>query len=144
MIRLSLMLLLILSALSFSAIAETERDLVIVTGKNSEITSLTVKELRRMYLGLNVVVNDESVTPIRNYSNDVLHEMFLQKIMFMSSRTYQRQLNLRTIKKGLKPPTEVTTHKAIVDALTADKNSIAYMWHSQARSNPDIRILTTH
>ena len=136
----------ILFALVFTANtanAENEHNLVMVTSNFTEVSSLTRKELRRLYLGIDVIINENKISPIRNHSNDVLHEAFLQKFMFMSSGTYERQLNLRTIRRGLKPPAQLSTHKEIVNALIIQKNSVAYMWEDQAAKNPNIRILKT-
>ena len=134
----------IINFLSFTAIAKDSDSLVMVTSTLTDEVSLSQKELRRLYLGLGVVKNDNQMVPIRNHSNDILHEVFLQKVMFMSSRTYERQLNLRTIRKGLKPPTQLSTHKAIINALIIHKNSVAYMWKNQAVEHPNIRILKIH
>ena len=120
---------------------ESGRTLVIVTSNDSDLVPLNAKELRKLYLGLKVKKNGEHLKPVQNYSDDILHEVFLQKIMFMTSRTYQRQLKLRTIRKGIKPPVEFSSNKPILDVLVNNKNSIAYMWKTEAESNPNIRVL---
>ena len=133
----------VLIIFSFPVSADNGGGLVIVTSNKSKVTSLNRKELRRVYLGLAVVKNELKVRPIRNLSNEDLHEVFLQKVMFMSSRTYERQLNMRTIRKGLKPPAEYMTSNNVMKALLGNEESIAYMWKSEADSNPNIRILPT-
>lgn len=120
---------------------ESDRTLVIVIGADSELTPLNAKELRKLYLGLKVKKNGEPIKPVQNYSDEILHEVFLQKIMYMTSRTYQRQLKLRTIRKGSKPPIEFSSNKPIVNLLENNKNSIAYMWKTDAENTPNIRVL---
>jgi len=142
MIRIFLTVIVLIS-FSFPVSAESGGGLVIVTSNKSKVTSLNRKELRRVYLGLTVVKNEFKVRPIRNLSNDDLHEAFLQNVMFMSSRTYERQLNIRTIRKGIKPPVEYMTSNNVVKALLGKEESIAYMWKSEADNNPNIRILPT-
>ena len=142
MIRKNFLLLIILITLSLSTIAD-DHTFVMVTSVETETTSLSSKELRRLYLGLTVTKNDNHIIPIRNHSDDTLHEVFLQKIMFMSSRTYERQLNLRTIKRGLKPPMKFESQQAIVETLINNKNSVAYMWEDQASRNPQLQIIKT-
>lgn len=141
---LTLILSLVLLTLSVPTIAETGGDLVIVTSNESQISSLSRKELRRIYLGLEVIRNDNNVKPIRNYSSETLHEVFLQKIMFMSSRTYERQLNLRTIRKGVKPPEQFSSHKGVINALVTHVGSIAYMRRSEIDGNSEIRVVPVH
>jgi len=126
---------------SLSLSAENSQTLVIVTNSNSELTPLNAKELRRLYLGLKVVKDNAHVKAIQNYSDDILHEVFLQKIMYMSSRTYQRQLKVITIRKGIKPPKEFSSNKSIENSLKNDNNSIAYMWKAHADANPNLHIL---
>jgi len=137
-------ILILIICLALSPILASANDkLAIVTNANSDITSINPKELRRLYLGLRVAKNSKQLSAIRNHSDEILHEAFLQKVMFMSSRTYERQLNLRTIRKGLKPPSIISTQKGVLSAITQASNGIAYMWKTQAENNPDIRILET-
>lgn len=138
-----LLYFLFIFTISFSTLAESGQKLVIVTGSQSDITSLTPKELRRVFLGLNVTNNNSAVVPIRNHSDDMLHEVFLQKIMFMSSRTYERQLNLRVVRKGLAKPKQFSTQAEIISALTNTNNSISYMWEKDAKNFSDLRIIRT-
>lgn len=128
---------------SFSTLAESGQKLVIVTGSQSDITSLTPKELRRVFLGLNVTNNNSAVIPIRNHSDEMLHEVFLQKIMFMSSRTYERQLNLRIVRKGLERPKQFSKQSEIISVLTNTNNSITYMWEQDAKNFSDLRVIRT-
>ena len=128
---------------SFSTLAESGQKLVIVTGSQSNITSLTPKELRRVFLGLNVTNNNSAVIPIRNHSDEMLHEVFLQKIMFMSSRTYERQLNLRIVRKGLERPKQFSKQSEIISVLTNTNNSITYMWEQDAKNFSDLRVIRT-
>lgn len=142
MIRYILYFLLIFTT-SFSTLAESGQKLVIVTGSQSDITSLTPKELRRVFLGLNVTNNNSAVIPIRNHSDEMLHEVFLQKIMFMSSRTYERQLNLRIVRKGLERPKQFSKQSEIISVLTNTNNSITYMWEQDAKNFSDLRVIRT-
>jgi len=141
MIRKTLFILLLSFSCSFVMSGELDRTLVVVINHDSELAPLNAKELRKLYLGLKVKKNGEHLKPVQNYSDDVLHEVFLQKIMFMTSRTYQRQLKLRTIRKGIKPPVEFSSNKSIVELLMNNKHSVAYMWKAEAERISDIRVL---
>jgi len=140
--------LIIICLLSSAAIADStsieNTDLVIVTSNNSTFTTIKSKDIRRLYLGLKNRKNSSPILPVRNYSDEKLHEVFLQKVMFMSSRTYERQLNLRTIRKGLKPPLQLSSNQTLIQALIANKNTITYMWVNQVHDLSDIRIVKVY
>jgi len=140
MIRLFLLLL---CALYFStfAIAETEKRLVLVTSVNSNISQLSTKELKRIYIGLSLKQNNQKIKPIRNHSDSFAHEVFLQNVIIMSSRIYERQLTTRALRKGSKRPDSESSHAKLVAHLNRETNSISYMWEHKALSDDSIRVI---
>lgn len=132
---------LLLFAMSNQLHSASNDRLVMVISNQASLTALSNKELRRIYLGLTVKKSGEIITPVRNHTHDDLHEVFLQKVMFMSSRTYERQLNLRTIKKGIKPPTQFEKEEDILQYLENNPNMVSYMWESKAKDYSNLRVL---
>jgi len=131
------------SALAFSVNALEYREMVLVTATNSNIPALSKKELRRLYLGKKVKINGEFIQVINNLSDDLLHEVFMQKIMFMSSRTYHRQIVSKIMQRGGNQPSMYTRKNQLIGALKSNKLTISYMWLTTARQFPDVKITQT-
>lgn len=133
--------ILIAVSFAFNVNAGETRTMVLVTGVENDFAPLTNKELKRVYLGLPVTRNGEEVTPIRNHSDMLLHEVFLQHIIFMSSRNYERQLTSKTLRSGKKRISEHSSHQELINDMHMSKNGVTYLWEDDALKYPDVIIL---
>lgn len=137
----NIILILFLMSIALGINAGETRTMVLVTGVENDFAPLSIKELKRIYLGLPVTRNGEEITPIRNHSDIYLHEVFLQHIMFMSSRNYERQLNSRTLRSGKKRIGEFSSAQDLINGIHMSKNGVSYIWEDEAIKLPDVIIL---
>ncbi len=126
-----------------STFAEDNQSLVLVADARSTLPSLTLRELRKAYLGVPVIKNELQVQPLINLTDELLYEIFLQKVMHMSSQSYQRQLVTRFLHaKGNRPPV-YRDQKTLFDALAKDPGAITYiMWAEDAKKHTNLKIIT--
>jgi hypothetical protein len=75
-------------------------DLVIVVEESSPIRSMSVADVRRVFLGVPLVVAGVDVVPVRNLVEEDLYELFLQRVLFMSAQTYERRMMIRIFQQG--------------------------------------------
>ena len=119
----------------------TQRQLVIVASDKSSISNLSQTELRRLFLGVIVIKNGIRIRPICNISSDVLYEVFLQKVIFMSARQYERHLLTRIFRHGGKKPAMYKNTKRIINELETNPNSISFMWEKNVIKTTSIKVI---
>jgi hypothetical protein len=122
--------------------AAADARLVLVASTQSPIVRISVEEERNLYLGIPILVGGQPVQPVRNITDPVTEEMFLQKIMFMSSQAYERQILSRVFRSGGNPPLVVTNKSDLINALLADRMAVTYMLRETAVAIRGIRIVT--
>jgi len=108
--------------------AQQIRTLVLVTGADSTIPLLSDREIRKLYLGVQVTKNGQRLTPLRNLVDPLLEEVFLQKVIFLSARAYEDQLLSRVFRLGGLRPISYDNQERLVEALHVSSNAVTYMW----------------
>ncbi len=114
---------------------------VLVTGENSPIENLSSLELRKAYFGIVVRYDNQIIRPFRNSSDSQLNRIFLQSVVAMSERSYERRLFSLTLKSGRPRPEEFTDQDVLVRALRDHPHSISYMWRSDAERSTGIKVI---
>lgn len=117
-----------------------EQRIVIVTGEGSKINTISAKEVRRAYLGAIIVQNGIEIKPLRNQSDKLAEEVFLQKVLFMSAEAYERQILALTFRGGniLKAYDKLND---LLSVLQNDNTTITFMLFGTAMTTPGIRII---
>jgi hypothetical protein len=115
--------------------------LALVASTESATQKFTPAQLRKVFLGLEDKHAGNSVRPLRNMSDRRLYDVFLQKVVFMSARNYERLLLSRVINMGGRRPPIYSSQKNLVQALRADPFAVSYMWETTAKNTPGIKIL---
>ncbi|MDX1571908.1 MAG: hypothetical protein R3200_15610 [Xanthomonadales bacterium] len=109
-----------------------ERTLVVVASAASRAETLSPSEVRLSYLAVPVELDGSPVRPVLNQSDELLFEVFLQKVMFLSADHYRRQLVARVFQSGGARPPVVRELGEVVSMLEEDPRRISYMWQSDA------------
>jgi hypothetical protein len=124
-----------------AAAPDTGRRLVLVTNSRSDVVALSAAESRKLFLGIPIEQSGHLLLPLRNQTDPVLYEVFLQKAMFMSAPMYERTLLTRLLRtKGTRPQI-YANETDLIQTLQTDPNAVTFMWAHQAESIPDLRIV---
>ena len=118
------------------------RTLVLATSANSTIPALTIQETRKLFLGVPLEKNGESIVPVLNTSDPLLHEVFLQKVTFMSSPAYETQLISTVFRLGGKRPNKYGDGKELIDALRKNPHAVTYLWQDQVDTAQGIKAVS--
>lgn len=118
--------------------AQSKR-LVLVTNNLSSVPELTLKQIRQIYLGR--ALRGVSITPLSNQTNDLLYEVFLQKVIFLSERDYEKRLITRTFQTGERRPIVHVKEHELLQTLSRQLGSVTFMWEETAARYPDIRVV---
>jgi hypothetical protein len=133
-------LLLLLLCLATQAGA-TSHTLVLVVRADSKLSDLDSLTVRKLFLGLPVLIDGTPLHPVRNRSDPQLDPIFLQQIVAMSQSAYDRQILIGINRQGWLRPAEVTTTARVLDALYADSNAVSFMWLHDVANNPRVRVI---
>jgi len=134
-------LLLVLLLFSAAQVCATTRTLVLVTPADSPVTDLDSITVRKLFLGLPVLINGRPLHPVRNRSDAELDPIFLQQIVAMSQSTYDRQILNGVNRQGWLRPVEISTSSRVLDTLYADPYAVTFMWLHEVARNPRVRVI---
>jgi hypothetical protein len=132
-----LVLLLFAAVQAFAA----PRTLVLVTRADSSVTDLDSITVRKLFLGLPVLINGSPLHPLRNRSDAELDPIFLQQIVAMSQSAYDRQILIGVNRQGWLRPVEINTSSRVLDTLYADPYAVTFMWLHDVAHNPRVRVI---
>ncbi len=115
--------------------------LVLVAGAQSPLSRLSADEARRLYLGMPLLVDGKPLHPLRNHSDPVVQEMFMQKVMYMTTAAYERQVLSRVFRTGGSRPPVYTEPRELLTALETDPAAVTYMPRDAAMASSKLRII---
>jgi hypothetical protein len=134
-------LLLIAAMAMWGDAAVAESTVVLVTSSDSPIQKMTSLEVRKAYMGVAVSVNGVTVRAVRRSDDDRLNNIFLQSVIAMSQRSYERRLLSLALRSGVPRPAEVGDEGELLELLERIPASVSYMWRSDAEADPRVRII---
>lgn len=142
MIRRALLLtgLLLLMNTSFGG-DSNRRQLVLVAAARTPMTAMSNNDVRRIYLGLRDSNGSQRSVPLGNRSDPLLYEVFLQKVIFMSARNYERQILSHVYQSGSQRLVMYENRGDLVQHLVNDPDAVSYMWASDIKANSSLRIV---
>ena len=132
------------------AIADTDGDanksavhteLVLVTFDPDCTSELSSIELRKLFLGLRTRKNQHIIKPLRNKISQEINDLFIQAVMAMSSRTYERRLIMGIFQQGRPRPPEYDNIRDLLEVLQQQPCSLTYIWSNQASQIPKLKII---
>jgi len=140
----AIIMILVLPLLGQAAAAlSADRHMVLVAAEGFPVENLPLRELRKAYLGLPVEHESMAVEPLRNLSDPLLYDVFLQKVVFMSRRSYERELLSRVFRLGGTRPVELSAIEQVVAALHAHPGAVTFMWEDTASGLDNVRVVQT-
>ena len=114
---------------------------VLVVGPDSSVVDLDPLTVRKLFLGLPVLINGHPLHPLRNRSDPRLDPIFLQQIVAMSQSAYDRQILVGVNRQGWLRPQEVTSGRRVLDALYTDPSAVTFVWLRDVEHDPRIRVI---
>lgn len=119
----------------------TSQAVVLVVRADSSVSSLDSVTVRKLFLGFPVLVNGIPLHPLRNRSDPLLDEIFLQQIVGMSQSSYDRQILIGVNRQRSLRPAELASVAEVVAALTTDPNAVSFMWRRDVGHNSNLRVI---
>jgi hypothetical protein len=133
--------LMLLLGTSSLAANENNRRLVLVTDSTTGITTLSTSEIHKLFLGLPIEKGGRSLEAAINHSDPFLYEIFLQKIVYMSSISYDRHLLSNVIQLGGQRPQIFNNTQSLITALKQKPGTVSVLWENDIRTRSDLTII---
>jgi len=114
---------------------------VLVVPAASKVIDLDSITVRKLFLGLPVLIDGSPLHPVRNRSDARFDSIFLQQIAAMSQSAYDRQTLIGVNRARSIRPVEVMTSARVLDTLYSDPNAVTFMWLRDVERNPKIRVI---
>ena len=138
--RRALLSLLLLCSL-LGPIRAGQQTVVLVVRVDSSVTDLDSIAVRKLFLGLPVLISGKPLHPVRNRADQQLDEIFLQQIVAMSQSAYDRQVLIGLNRQGSIRPAEVTAQTRALQILYDDPNAVTFMWLRDVAHDPRVRVI---
>jgi len=138
--RRALLSLLLLCSL-LGPIRAGQQTVVLVVRADSSVTDLDSIAVRKLFLGLPVLISGKPLHPVRNRADQQLDEIFLQQIVAMSQSAYDRQVLIGLNRQGWIRPAEVTAQTRALQILYDDPSAVTFMWLRDVAHDPRVRVI---
>lgn len=115
--------------------------LVMVTNVSSSIDRLNRHQIRKIYLGS---PSDSTTPPVQaliNRSDSLLYEIFLQRVLFMSTKAYERHVRNLKPALGAVSPRDYRSESRLVEYLKSHPGSVAFMTAQTAAQLPGLKVI---
>jgi hypothetical protein len=140
--RFCIITLMVMTLMGASPDARADHSMVLISNADSPIVSISPLDLRKLYLGFVVTAGDKTqVKPILYASDELLQEIFLQNVMGMSARSYDRRLLTLTLQSGRPRPQVFEDLESVLQRIDSDPQTIVFVWEEDIENLPNIKIL---
>jgi hypothetical protein len=129
-------------ALTLPIFAVADRAVFLVARTDCPIDTMDLLDVRKMYLGFTVRAdNNLALRAATNQSDKELFEIFMQDVMAMSARSYDRRLLTLTLQSGRRRPEVYMNVAELQDSLQHDPNLITFMWDDDFQATKNLKVL---
>ena len=117
------------------------RELVVVSSNATDYLPMSRFELRKLFLGYPVKQNGKVISAIRNTSDDRAYQLFLQQLIHLSAKNYERRLMAKTFKTGAaNVPTADSLDHLINELIEAD-STLSFMWMDEVDAQYGVKVI---
>lgn len=121
--------------------ASAPQSVVLIVRADSPVADLDSMTVRKLFLGLPVLVNGRPLHPVRNRADARLDQVFLQEIVAMSRTAYDRQTLTGLNRQGWLRPVEVESDEEALDKVRADANAVTFIWQRDLPTHMQVRVI---
>lgn len=133
---------LLVAVLALTAkITMAEEAVVLVVASETPIEEISLLDIRKAYLGISVTLGGHIIRPLRRGDDGRLNQIFMQSVIAMSEKSYERRLLSLMLKFGTPRPEEVDSLEQLLGRLAESRSSLAYMWKSEAEADERIKVI---
>ena len=117
------------------------RELVVVSSNATDYLAMSRFELRKLFLGYPVKQNGKVISAIRNTSDDRAYQIFLEKLIHLSAKNYERRLMAKTFKTGAANVPTADSLENLVDELIEADSTLSFMWMDEVDAQYGVKVI---
>ena len=121
--------------------AAAEDSLVLIVSADSPVARLEIIDVRKLFLGYVVMRGDVSLLAVANGSDERLQKAFLQNVIAMSERAYEKRLLSIALRQGGRRPTVYASTQALLAAVAADPAAVSVAWARDVAQDRRVKVL---
>lgn len=116
------------------------RDIAVIVNHDLNIESLSLEDVRRIYLGELKFLGEKRPKPVDQDENEEIRQVFLQKVLRMSKPDYTKYWLHLVFQGGSSVPILKLNSAAVIETVRELKGGIGYVWADEALEVKGIRI----
>jgi len=117
------------------------KELALVSSINANYQPLSSFEIRKIFLGYPIKRENTQLIAIRNTSDETSYQIFLQKVIHLSARNYERRLMSKTFRTGTPTVLEISSLPKLKDKLHSNEFNISVMWLEEALLDSKLKVI---
>lgn len=117
------------------------RELVLVGASPINYPVFSLFEVRKIFLGYPVKRQEAVINGIINYTDEKAYQVFLQKLIHLSAKNYERRLLSKTFRTGAPTVSKSDTLSDLKSKLLSDKTKVSVLWRDQLESNDGLIVI---
>ena len=139
--RIITILLLLVIGMPSLAANDKNRRLLLITDATTGVTTLSTGEIHKLFLGLPLEKAGRPLEAAINRSDPFLYEIFLQKIVYMSSISYERHLLSNVIQLGGRRPQVFNSAQSLISILKQKPGTVSVVWDSDLKNASEFTVI---
>ena len=113
----------------------------LIAAKGSGIEELSIRDVRRVYLGLKSAESKVVNKPVLNTHSRELYDDFLKNVMHMTEGSYKRKLVKRIFRQGAEEIRQISSYEALNDHLLKNVGDISFAEVSVVKNMENIEVI---
>jgi hypothetical protein len=104
-----------------------EMKVALVAASGTDIEAMSLRDIRRLYLGMKPSNNDSVGNPVLNLQSDELYDEFLKNVMHMTASSYKRKRVKAIFRKGSEEITEIDSLRELNRYLLENRGDVSFV-----------------
>ncbi|NRA60210.1 MAG: hypothetical protein HRU25_04725 [Psychrobium sp.] len=117
------------------------KELVLVSSNATNYQTFSKLEIKKLFLGYPMIKNSTKVQAIRNLSDQLSYQIFLQNIISMSAKNYERRLMSKTFRTGTTNVSLQHSLSQLKQQLIAQRSHVSVMWRHDILEEDKLKIV---
>lgn len=136
-------LFLVFTALMMGIVSPSyaEKSVVLIAAKGSGIESISIRDIRRVFLGLKSTDSEFVKKPVINLYDEDVYEGFLKNVMHMTEGAYKRKIVKRIFRNGTEKIKEINMLEELNKYLISNVGDISFVDGAAVEKMHDIEVV---
>jgi hypothetical protein len=118
-----------------------EETVVLVTSTECPVSTISALDVRKVYLGVSLRLEDQNIRPLRLNNDEKLNRVFFQSVVAMSKKSYERRVLSLALKFGTPRPAEYRRIEDALAALGGTRCSVVYGWSDDFDNAENVKVI---